>query len=373
MINKNVTIGINLQYGCKTGNWRFQENFIQALNPNNWNDNLDLHGFTFGYRYQRDDSFPNFLKYHKTFIPGRIQLALSCKFKVPVEAIFRLPKLDLIIDFGMTSFKSNSKVCMYVPDVAWREYKNGEYETTFSKRSSSRTEEGIRKADYIFTISDYSKNQIRKWFPDIRSDIFNIPLGSSFKAMDMVSGNVIKKRLKISKKRFFLYVGAINARKNIEILGRAMDILGDDFLLVHAGPEPAEGLAFWGLDKKNILSLGYVSDSCLHYLYKECFAIIFPSKIEGFGLPLVEGMFYRKPIICSNIPIFKEIGQDCPIYFDPNDPNDLAIKMRYLAGNSNIIDGLAEKGSFISGKYTWENTRGKVIEMLQNILAKQPN
>ncbi len=66
-----------------------------------------------------------------------------------------------------------------------------------------------------------------------------------------------------------------------------------------------------------------VTDSELAYGYQHCAALVFASRSEGFGLPLVQAMWYGRPVIASDIPVFREIGGDYPRYFDLEDVQEL--------------------------------------------------
>ena len=79
-----------------------------------------------------------------------------------------------------------------------------------------------------------------------------------------------------------------------------------------------------------IHSLGFVTDRQLGALYQNAFAFVHPSCFEGFGYPLVEAMSFGLPVLCSNLSVFREIGGDTPLYFDPRQSEDIAAKMLAL-------------------------------------------
>ncbi|NTU72617.1 glycosyltransferase family 4 protein, partial [Candidatus Roizmanbacteria bacterium] len=122
-----------------------------------------------------------------------------------------------------------------------------------------------------------------------------------------------------------------------ERLVQAMSQLSHKCLLVMAGPNDF----FWENIQDLVIRLGVsdrvqhfsdISQSKLAYLYKNCIAVVFPSLSEGFGLPLVEGVYFHKPIIGSDIPVFKELLGDQYIQFDPTRTKDIAGALdRFLA------------------------------------------
>ena len=89
---------------------------------------------------------------------------------------------------------------------------------------------------------------------------------------------------------------------------------------------------------------GYIKKKQTLYYYNNAFAYVFPSIDEGFGIPLIEAMRAQIPVICSDIAIFKEIGNDSLIYFKKKDVNDLYDKLRLIFSNHNITEDLILKG-----------------------------
>lgn len=140
----------------------------------------------------------------------------------------------------------------------------------------------------------------------------------------------------------FLMVGTIEPRKGHRIALQAFDVLwrsGVDLRLIVVGrrgwfeeaiaagmenhPEFGQRL-FWFSD---------VDDGELSYLYRQARALLLPSYAEGFGLPIVEAAQHGRPAICSDIPVFREVGGAGAIYFRVNDPDALAEAIRaFLAG-----------------------------------------
>jgi glycosyltransferase involved in cell wall biosynthesis len=82
---------------------------------------------------------------------------------------------------------------------------------------------------------------------------------------------------------------------------------------------------------------------------------VFPSLDEGFGIPLIEALKFKVPVICSNIPIFKEIAKDSVLYFDKKDEFDLSQKMKKLIQNKNLSNKLVLKGEERVKKFNRHN------------------
>ena len=87
------------------------------------------------------------------------------------------------------------------------------------------------------------------------------------------------------------------------------------------------------INNNRIIGLGYVSNSDIENLYKNAWALIYPSFTEGFGYPPIEAMKYSTPSICANVCSMPEILGDASIYFSPFYENDLFNKIKYLTEN----------------------------------------
>lgn len=110
---------------------------------------------------------------------------------------------------------------------------------------------------------------------------------------------------------------------------------------------------------KNIIFTGNVSGEQLNYLYKECEALFFPTEYEGLGLPLLEAMEWNKPILCSDIPVFREITPDLVEYFDYRDVQDMSAALGRLAQGKVAPNSKGYKK--VLARYTWELTAKEAV------------
>src|SRR4030042_1299813 len=98
------------------------------------------------------------------------------------------------------------------------------------------------------------------------------------------------------------------------------------------------------------------------YPYKNAQGLIFPSLMEGFGLPGLEAMAAGCPVICSDIPVFREIYGEAANYFDPYDIDDIAEKIKKVIGDTRIRETLREKGFKQVRKYSWQKMAKQTIK-----------
>ncbi len=164
----------------------------------------------------------------------------------------------------------------------------------------------------------------------------------------------------IREKEYILSVGSINKRKNISFLIEAYKQINTDKKLVIVGRKENQELNI----NNNIILTGYLNDEELKVLYKNALIFVFPSLYEGFGIPLIDAQSFGVPVLCSNIPVFREIGGDSVEYFQINNTNDLCIKLQYLLKNENALKDLIKKGEENGQTYYKDNIKKQILEVL---------
>lgn len=157
-------------------------------------------------------------------------------------------------------------------------------------------------------------------------------------------------------KVFVLAVGSINPNKNFRSIALAVKLLGNiNFELVIAGSTNPKVFSKLPAPLPNdVKHLGYVSDGELRALYEHATCFIYPSFYEGFGLPPLEAMACGCPVIVSNTASLPEVCGEAAIYCDPEDPEDIAEKIRHLLSNEALQKELQQKGLERAKQFTWE-------------------
>jgi glycosyltransferase involved in cell wall biosynthesis len=164
---------------------------------------------------------------------------------------------------------------------------------------------------------------------------------------------------------YLLTVATLEPRKNLAALVDAHALLGrNDLLLAVVG---AEG---WGdqprLDRSGIVRLGYVGDEELARLYRGAAAFAYPSRFEGFGLPVIEAMACGTPVVCSSHESMDEACGDAAVRADPEDPAAIAAAIGAALGGR---DELVRRGLAHAARFTWSHT-GRVF--LDGYLETRP-
>lgn len=177
---------------------------------------------------------------------------------------------------------------------------------------------------------------------------------------------------------YFVMVGTIEGRKNhllmLQLWARLAEQLASDtpelVIVGQRGWESEQAVDF--LERSRAIQpyvreLGQCSDAELTSLLRGARALLFPSLVEGFGLPLIEALAQRTPVIASNLPVFKEIAGEVPHYLDPLDgPAWLRAIEDYSTPHSSARANQMERLAAYSGP-TWDDHFSLVEEWLSRL------
>ena len=111
-----------------------------------------------------------------------------------------------------------------------------------------------------------------------------------------------------------------------------------------------------------------MTDEELSMAYGNAQAFIFPSKYEGFGIPILEAFKCKCPVILANASCFPEIAEDAAIYFGQDDSDELADKMIELLDNPALREKLIRKGVARVQSFSWEKAAEETLEFYKYVL-----
>ena len=229
----------------------------------------------------------------------------------------------------------------------------------------------INSSKFIITPTKFTKKSLLKFAKVPSKKIVVTPL-----AADIFIDKLTE--YKHPFKQFILYVGQQSDYKNIRRLGDAHQQLlkqYPDLGLVLVGKKDASAISnenyFNGKNYRNILFTGFLPDQQRDWLYTKTSAYVFPSLMEGFGLPGLEAMGYGAPIISSNATCLSEVYGDAAHYFDPNDTNDMARAINDVLTDKNLRNGLVKKGYLQIKKYSWQRTAQQTHRVYENALGSR--
>ncbi len=158
--------------------------------------------------------------------------------------------------------------------------------------------------------------------------------------------------------KYLLYVGNRKRHKNLEFMIKVTDKIFDhfpDFKFIITGsrfenPDFVDDLLTKVRNKNNFIQIIHPSDEELICLYKKAYALLFISKYEGFGIPVIEASFFGIPSIVSNVSSLPEITRDSAILVNPEDEKDAFDKIYKLISDKTLRDELSKKAK---ENYEW--------------------
>ncbi|MFC1625536.1 glycosyltransferase family 4 protein [Patescibacteria group bacterium] len=181
---------------------------------------------------------------------------------------------------------------------------------------------------------------------------------------------------KKSTGKYFLYVGNAYPHKNLNRLVEAIVLLNKEsnekILLKIVSARGVFTKRLLGLvdrleANEFVELLGFVSDKDLEKLYKNALAFVFPSLSEGFGLPGVEAITAKTPLLASDIPVFKEVYKDNATYFNPLDFSAIERTMRDVFNMPNSQrEEMVKKASKFIERYSWAKMAKETLKIYES-------
>jgi alpha-1,3-rhamnosyl/mannosyltransferase len=174
--------------------------------------------------------------------------------------------------------------------------------------------------------------------------------------------------------RYALFVGTLEPRKNLELLLDAWPVLRAEQadwpgLVVCGGwgwkTEQVRERVVRAQDEGWLHALGYVDDAALGALYRGARFLVFPSLYEGFGLPLLEALAAGCPVLCSDLPVFREVAGAAADYAPAGTAELWLDPLRRLHGDAERRAELARLGLARAAEFSWERAARETIEVLR--------
>lgn len=236
----------------------------------------------------------------------------------------------------------------------------------------------IQKSERIIVPSNYVKNDLKKKFNLPEKKIVITYEGVSESKSVMNSESVLEKYG--VKKPYLFYVGGLYPHKNVESAVRAIAFFNGqggklNFVIASARSVFKDRFEeFLKSEKKGqfVKLLGNVSETELDSLYKNAEGFIFPTTSEGFGLPGLEAMSRGIPVICSDIPVLREVYKDSAVYFDPKNVISISQAMQKIISDKNLRPKLIKSSETLSQTYSWAKMAKQTLEVYGACLFPLP-
>lgn len=238
-----------------------------------------------------------------------------------------------------------------------------------SAEACEQKRRAIEAADAVICISETTARDLQAFYNVCPSVLRVIPLGCSTIFREQLPPHA---PVQPEQKPFFLYLGSRARYKNFHELLQAYarwPRQKDADLVVAGEPwtqEEKAQLSALGIGDAVRLLTG-VDDPGLRELYARSLALVYPSRYEGFGLPLVEAMSCGCPVVASHIPSTLEVAGDCPIYFDlaSSESFTAALETAFVEHRK---QQRGEKAAALASRYSWDATARQTLQVYRELL-----
>lgn len=229
-----------------------------------------------------------------------------------------------------------------------------------------------RDSQAVLVPSEYTKHDLISY-----SRIPEDKVSLTYEAADKLAASPASVP-EFDNKQFLLFVGRAEPYKNNRGLIRAHQLLLSKL--------PSLQLVFVGkIDEfrrrdlewvrqegyKNVTFFGFASNEQLAWLYENCTAYVFPSFMEGFGLPGLEAMLHGAPVISSDATCLPEVYGDAAMYFDAHNPTQMAAAIEAVVTDKKLADTLRSKGFEQADKFSWRRMAEQTLEVYERALTSK--
>ena len=267
-------------------------------------------------------------------------------------------------------FPSNQKSAyiLTIHDLNFLEEKHG-----FKvKRRLKKLQGKVNRACYVTFISKYTAFIANK-----NLDLRNKPQKVIYNGIDIDVGKKARRPAYIPEGPFLFTIGMVLKKKNFHVLVDFLERV-PEYNLIIAGDKNSRYARHLqtSIKQKNLSKRiglpGIISEEDKIFLYRHCEAFLFPSLIEGFGLPVIEAMRFGKPVFCSRRSSLPEIGGDCAFYWDSFKPElmkeTFIESLKFFKEN---IDEFSRRNRNHSLKYNWDESIRQYLKVYDEVVQIQ--
>lgn len=243
------------------------------------------------------------------------------------------------------------------------------------------TKFALKKAKKVITVSNFTKKELLRTYKKAKEDKIQV----IYNGYNTEIYHPIENKTQIEEvlnkyglePPYFLYVGRLEKKKNTARLIEALAILKENYpndksnLVLIGNASFGYGELKYVISEfsleSNIIMPGWVEEEDLPYIFNGARAFIFPSKHEGFGIPVIQALACNIPTAASNIEVIKEIAEESVLYFNPYDKHSIAFAMHKISSDDNLRGELIKKGQERAKDFNWHKCAQETLDLLENI------
>jgi glycosyltransferase involved in cell wall biosynthesis len=246
------------------------------------------------------------------------------------------------------------------------------------RRSFLRGRRTALSAAHVIAVSQHTATDIAELYGVPRERITVVRNGARpdlCPISDKSLIDAVKARCGIHRGGFLLSTGGGLPRKNLTRVIEAFALvpeLCENFNLVMLGEMQRDGQALYdAVERAGIQAAavfpGHVPVEDLRVLYSSCYAFVFPSLYEGFGMPVLEAMACGAPVVCSNAAALPEVAGDAAILVEPTDTEAIASALRKLLTDPSLRQELRRRGRERAKAFSWERSARELLNVYEGL------
>jgi glycosyltransferase involved in cell wall biosynthesis len=270
------------------------------------------------------------------------------------------------LPFNISEFKGKKIVTIH--DLIFLRYPEY-YSMTDRKIYDSKFKAACTNADTIVAVSEQTKRDIERFYFISDSKIKVIYQGCNeifYKEESRVDSGKAKLKYNLPYE-YLLHVGTIEERKNLLTVLKALLLVEDIPLVVIGRKKEYFSKVSDFIQENNLGNRVFFPENVLTEdlpeIYRNAKAFIYPSEFEGFGIPIIEALTCKIPVITSNEDVFYEAGGPDSIYIGAHNHEQLAAEIRKLLSSRELCTGIAEKGWEYSKKFQPKNIASQMFNL----------
>lgn len=318
---------------------------------------------------------------HILFPPARHPFLWKIWFEYAVPRELKRINADFFISpDGFCSLKTQIPTILVIHDLAF-EHDSDQVPPAAQKFYKKNTPKFARKAEKIVTVSNFTKKDIAHRYGISDQNIFIVhnAAGDQYHPVDDNIKEAIKQQYTAGKD-YFLFVSAIQPRKNLIRLMQAFDRFkkqsGSDMKLLVAGShtwarKETEEVHASLAARDDIIFAGHLSRQDLARILASAFALTYVSLFEGFGIPILEAMNCDVPVITSNTSSMPEVAGNAALLVDPYSIEEISEAMMRLYLDDTFRQSLIENGKIQRLKFNWDQSAKAFWEVVEHFLGKR--
>jgi len=272
--------------------------------------------------------------------------------------------------------KTNIKTVVTIHDLIFKRFPHY-YKKIDRKIYDNKIKHAVKFAHTIIAISEQTKKDIIEFYQvaENKIEVIYQACDAIFeKKQTSVEINLIKETYALPA-NYLLYVGTIEERKNALVILQAMLALPSHVKLVMVGKKKSYGLIIDAFIKKHelndrVIQINQVDFKDLPAIYQAATIFIYPSKFEGFGIPIIEALHSETPVIAAKGSCLAEAGGPNSLYFEPSNAEELTGLIADLLADESKRKSMAASGKKYVEKFNGDKIATELMGLYQSILSR---